>query len=257
MFSTEEYKKQKNWNETYPDGKVRLDFSSVPPWWNHFMKDIIESADLITMEKKLTTKLVTQKPIFPYPDMLFYALVLCRLEDIKVVIVGQDPYFKFENGVPQAMGLSFSVPIGTAIPSSLDNIYKNMEIYGHISKKPVHGNLEFYAAQGILFLNTALTVTENEKNSHSDIWRSFTDSIIVKLSNDLNNVVFVLWGAPALEKLNLIDGTKHCVIVSSHPSGLSCNTPLKKYLSFMANDHFGQINKYLASKNKTKIIWGI
>lgn len=257
MFSVDKYKKYKTWKETFPDCKPKIDFSVVDPSWNVFMKEIIESTDLQTLEKKLGTKMNTGKNIFPYPSLELIAFKYCRFNDLKVVIIGQDPYFKMESGVPQAMGLSFSVPIGIEIPSSLDNIYKNMIKYNHISQYPTHGNLEFYANQGCLFLNTSLTVTENEKNSHADIWISFTQSIIVKLSNDCENLVFVLWGAPALENLGLIDRTKHKVIISSHPSGLSCNNTLKSYPAFVNNDHFGQINDYLASKNKQKIIWGL
>ncbi|AYV76041.1 MAG: uracil-DNA glycosylase [Terrestrivirus sp.] len=257
MFSVSDYKQIPSWNETFPTNNVLLKFSDVHSSWYNLMKDIIESANIQKMEHELSEYVKTKKPIFPYPSLVLAAFKYTRYNDLKVVFVGQDPYFKFELGVPQAMGLAFSVPVGIAIPSSLDNIYKNMKKYGHITEIPKHGNLQFLANQGCLFLNTALTVTENEKNSHADIWSSFTDSIIVKLSNDNKNLVFVLWGAPAFEKFNLIDKKKHSVIVSSHPSGLSCNKPMKKFPAFCDNDHFGQINEYLKVNNKMQIIYGI
>lgn len=257
MFSVNDYKKIKSWQETYPTSEVILNFNNIHSSWNYFMKDIILSGDLVDIENKLSEQLKKNKNILPYPETIFWAFKFTSFNDLKVIIIGQDPYFKMEKGVPQGMGLSFSVPVGIEIPSSLDNIYKNMKKYNHISKDPDHGNLQFLANQGCLFLNTALTVAENEKNSHSEIWKQFTDSIIVKLSNEKNNLVFVLWGASAYEKYNLIDKKKHMIIVSSHPSGLSCHTPLKNYPAFNNSDHFGQINNYLNSKNIKKIIYGL
>lgn len=257
MFSVDDYKNIKSWKETYPDNKVILKFGSISTSWNGFMKDILEKTNIKELENKLSEQMKKEKSIYPYPDMLFSAFTYTNYNDVKVVIVGQDPYFKLESGVPQAMGLSFSVPVGIQVPSSLDNIYKNMLKYKHISVVPKHGNLQFLANQGCLFLNTSLSVTDNEKNSHSDIWKNFTDSIIVKLSSEKQKIVFVLWGAPAFEKYNLIDRKKHKIIVSSHPSGLSCNTPLKTYPAFNNCDHFGQINEYLKENGIQQIIYGM
>jgi uracil-DNA glycosylase len=258
MFSIEDYKELDTWNDTYPDNQILLQFSkNINLSWNLFFKDIIMSNNIKKIEDVLSDNLKAGKRIFPYPDLVFSAFNYTKYDDVKVVIVGQDPYFKLEKDVPQAMGLSFSVPLGTEIPSSLQNIYKNMLKFGHITEYPNHGNLQFIAYQGVLFLNTALTVIENEKNSHEDIWTSFTNSIIVKLSSEKENIVFVLWGAPAYKKYNLIDKKKHLVIVSSHPSGLSCHKPMQKYPAFNDNDHFGQINTYLKSYEKDKIIYGI
>jgi uracil-DNA glycosylase len=221
------------------------------------MVDIIKNCNIKKIEKALSDTLRAEKNIFPYPEMLFSAFWYTPYDQVKVVIMGQDPYFKLEQGIPLAMGLSFSVATGLDIPSSLDNVYRNLLKYNHISKKPNHGNLEFWARQGCLFLNTALTVPENEKNAHEDVWSLFTDSIIAKLSSEKENIAFVLWGGPALKKLNLIDKKKHKVIISSHPSGLSYKTPLKNYPAFADNDHFGQINNFLIEKGKQKIIYGL
>jgi uracil-DNA glycosylase len=127
--------------------------------------------------------------------------------------------------------------------------------YKHIEKSPKSGNLEFYAYQGCLFLNTSLTVTHKTPDSHTKIWEEFTNSIIGKLSSEKSNLVFVLWGAQALNKEIMIDSKKHKIIVSSHPSGYSSAKNLRKYPAFDDNDHFGQINEYLEKHKKQKIIW--
>ena len=178
----------------------------------------------------------------------------------KLIIISL-PYFNFQcvNGkkYPEAMGLSFSVPVGIPIPSSLKNIYNNAIKYDHFYEYPKHGNLEFWAYQGCLLLNTALTVKEKDKNCHSKLWSKFTNYIITKISNNHEKIVFVLWGAPALSKLDLIDTDKHAVVISSHPSGLSNNSPLGKYPPFSSIDQFGQINKLLKKFGKEEIIWQI
>lgn len=258
MFSVDDYKQKKTWFEMYPDDNVKLKITEhMDPSWNDFMSDLIKNNDINKIETELSNTLKLKKNMFPYPEMLFSAFLYTTYDNLKVVIVGQDPYFKLEKGVPQAMGLSFSVANGLAVPSSLENIYKNLVKFNHVTKQPTHGNLEFWAKQGCLHLNTALTVPENEKNAHSELWSSFTDDIITKLSNEKSDIVFVLWGGPALSKLRLIDTKKHKVIISSHPSGLSCHSPLKKYPSFANNDHFGQINNFLVEKNKNKIIFDL
>lgn len=258
MFSVESYKEKKTWLEIYPDKLVKLKFNGfIHSSWYEFIADVIKGINIVKIENGLSQTLKSGKLIFPYPEMIFSSFWYTRYDDVKVVIIGQDPYFKAERGVPYAMGLSFSVADGLEVPSSLNNIYKNLVKYKHIIKKPNHGNLEFWARQGCLLLNTTLTVPENEKNAHEDIWTAFTDSIVVKLSNEKKDIVFVLWGGPALKKLNLIDKKKHKVIISSHPSGLSCNTLLKTFPAFADNDHFGQINNYLAENKKSKIIFGL
>ncbi len=157
------------------------------------------------------------------------------------------------------MGLSFSVPIDFEIPSSLVNIYSNLVKYNHIKEKPKSGNLENWAKQGCLLLNSSLTVLDgsDNKNCHKSIWKWFTDSIIKYISNNKEHVVFVLWGSEALEKLNLIDLDKHDAVISSHPSGLSANKKLKTYSAFNDVDHFGTINNMLEKWNMKTINWNV
>ena len=159
--------------------------------------------------------------------------------------------------IPEAMGLSFSVPKKVPIPSSLQNIYKNGVKYNRFYKYPNHGNLEFWAYQGVFMLNTALTVQEGCKLSHAKSWEKFSDLVIKYISEKCQNVVFVLWGSYALSKKELIDNLKHKFVISSHPSGLSCNKKLGQYSEFNNLDQFGSVNKYLKIFGKKEIIWQI
>lgn len=182
-----------------------------------------------------------------YPDMydIFNSMKRTSLKDIKVVIIGQDPYH--EQG--QAMGLSFSVPKGQPLPPSLKNIYK--EIESEINcKMPMHGDLTGWANQGVLLLNSVLTVREHMANSHKDKgWEFFTDGIIKTVSEEQTNVVFILWGANARQKKNLIDGKKHLILESAHPS------PLSAFNGFFGCKHFILTNEYLISHGKAPIKW--
>lgn len=263
MLKKEEYN-YKPWDKKYPNNIVRLDKLYVHKSWRTMFAKEYKKEYFVKLEKYLSDCLKKTRGeinIYPYPDLLFNAFNKTPLSKIKVVILGQDPYFKNEvykgKIIPQAMGLSFSVPKGITIPSSLNNIYKNLLKYNHIKEKPTHGNLVLWAYQGCLMLNTALTVQHGHKNSHAKYWRCFTDSIISYISRKCENCVFILWGAPALEKLRLIDTREHKVIISSHPSGLSCNKPLRSYLPFTQQDHFGETNRYLKKHGKRRIRWQI
>lgn len=255
MLSLNNYK-YKSWKEKYPDGDVNLE-PDVNSTWIPLFYQLISDQRYSVIEGKLSDLVKKGVKVYPYPDLVFFAFKVTQFNKLKVVIIGQDPYFSSEEGIPQAMGLSFSVPLGIDIPSSLENIYKNMVEFGHLSSFPKHGNLEFLAYQGCLFLNTALTVTDKEKNSHAAMWKWFTDEIIKKISDGTEGIIFLLWGGPALEKLQLIDINKHDVIISSHPSGLSFSKPLKQYPPFRDNDHFGEINKLLRKQGKQEIIYGL
>jgi uracil-DNA glycosylase len=181
------------------------------------------------------------------------------MEKTRVVILGQDPYFNYElhdgEKIPQAMGLSFSVPDGFKIPSSLVNIYKNLKKYNHMDIIPTHGNLTNWANQGCLMLNTSLTVKDGEKNCHQHIWNWFTNQIIEYISLNIDHVVFILWGGNAYEKVELIDKTKHMMIISSHPSGLSANKPMKEFPAFFNEDCFGKTNEQLKKWGYEEIDW--
>ena len=190
----------------------------------------------IINKKRLTTT------IYPPKEQVFRVFDLA-LEDIKVVILGQDPY----HNPDQACGLSFSVNDGVALPKSLINIYK--ELHDDLGIKPAKtGNLEFWFKQGVFLLNAVLTVEKNSPASHSKMgWENFTDYIIENISEKNENVVFVLWGSYARSKNKLIDSSKHKIIESAHPS------PLSAYRGFFGSKVFSQINDYLDACSKKTI----
>lgn len=183
---------------------------------------------------------------YPKGSQIFAAFDHCPFENVKVVIIGQDPY----HGVNQANGLCFSVQDGIDHPPSLINIFK--EIQQDLGLPyPTSGNLERWASQGVLLLNATLTVRANQAGSHQNKgWETFTDSVIRAVSQQGNQVVFMLWGGYAKKKTALIDASKHCVLTSGHPSPLSAN---RGY--WFGNKHFSKANAYLTSVGKTQIHW--
>jgi uracil-DNA glycosylase len=183
--------------------------------------------------------------IYPPGKLIFNAFEHCTLEKLRVVILGQDPYIN----PGQAMGLSFSVPDGMPKPPSLLNIFK--EIKKETGKEiPVSGNLTHWADQGVLLLNTVLTVQAGLSNSHQGKgWEIFTDEVIQLISREKNNVVFMLWGSPARKKAALVDEKKHLILESAHPS------PMSVERGFFGNDHFVKCNQYLQSKGLNPINW--
>ncbi|KAH9549908.1 hypothetical protein CY35_10G043800 [Sphagnum magellanicum] len=184
-------------------------------------------------------------PIYPPAAKLFNAFNSCPFESVKVVILGQDPY----HGPGQAMGLCFSVPHGIKVPSSLVNIYK--EIHADIGCSiPSHGNLERWAFQGVLLLNTVLTVRDQHANSHAKKgWEPFTDAAIRAVSQQHTGIIFLLWGNSAQEKSRLIDAKAHHILKASHPSGLSAHK------GFFGCRHFSQTNKLLEKAGHLPIDW--
>ena len=212
--------------------------------------------------------LIKKNPnVFPIYKNIFNFTNYLLPNEIKVCIIGQDCYhgiFKdpeTKNYLPQAMGLSFSVPTNCKIPSSLNNIYENLLKYNHIIKRPTHGNLSFWAFQGVLLLNSALTVIKDKPNSCQNMWQFFTDELVKILSlQEEKPIIFVLWGKFAhLKKLNNIIKNQHLhkFIISSHPSGFSAHSPYREFSSFMDTDHFGLINEYLVENGDTPINWNI
>jgi uracil-DNA glycosylase len=258
MVSIKKYK-YKPWNDVFAE-EVDLERLKITTTWHDYFGQMYEHGLFNNIEKKLTEE-KNSCNIFPYPRLLFNAFNKLDFENIKVVIIGQDPYSNAEMHndklIPQAMGLSFSVPNGMQIPSSLNNIYKNQIKYGSIFKTPDNGNLQFWNIQGCLMLNTTLTVQQSRPNSHGLMWQCITDKIIKHISAELDGIVFVLWGNDALGKLKYIDLDKHHVTISSHPSGLAVNKPLKDYKPFCEVPHFEKINKYLIDDGKSPIIWQI
>lgn len=252
-LTKKDVKKLQGWNDKFPDGVVNIFVLPRHPSWDELF-EILENSPQTKIVNDALTNVLQSDPdalMYPRPDLLFNAFLLTPFKKVKVVFIGQDPYFQ----ALQAMGLSFSVPHGIPIPSSLQNILKNGKDYGHITQDTNHGNLEFWAMQGCLMINTALTVLDNQKNCHAQIWSWTTDRIIKYLSFKCDKLVFVLWGGPAFEKIKHIDQDKHEVIISSHPSGLSAHKPMKCYPAFSKLDQFGEINKILKKWGKTEIVW--
>lgn len=182
---------------------------------------------------------------FPKKDDIFAAFDFCSFNDLKVVIIGQDPY----HGENQANGLCFSVQDKVTHPPSLKNIFKEVSI--DIGKEyPESGNLEKWAKQGVLLLNATLTVRKSEAGSHQKKgWETFTDEVINQISNQKENVVFLLWGKFAERKIKLIDTRKHQVFTAPHPS------PLGAWRGWFGSKHFSKTNLFLKSINKTEIDW--
>lgn len=184
---------------------------------------------------------------YPKGNEIFKAFELTPFDEVKVIILGQDPY----HGPGQAHGLCFSVPDGVTPPPSLVNIFKEISSDLEI-EKPQTGNLTTWAKQGVLLLNATLTVRANQAGSHQGKgWEIFTDSVIKTLSNEKDNLVFLLWGNYAQNKASLIDSAKHLILKAVHPS------PLSAHRGFLGCKHFSQTNNWLFSKNLNKIDWNI
>jgi len=255
------YAQMMGWKEFMDSGRT-LDHVPYDPSWTVLFALLRKRNGYNQIYRTLSEEVKSHDRIYPKPEFLFSAFVLCPATALKVVIIGQDPYFNTEKDsanvdVPQAYGLSFSVPNNFSIPSSLQNIYANMLEFKHIDKMPKSGNLWFWAIQGCLMLNAALTVKNGIKNSHAQMWKWMTDEIIKYISTYFQNIVFVLWGADASKKIDLINQDSHHIIMSSHPSGLSFSKPMGKHPAFRDFDHFGEINRILKEHNKTPIMWKV
>lgn len=184
---------------------------------------------------------------FPPKELIFNAFNLCSFNDLKVVIIGQDPY----HGTGEANGLCFSVNDNVKIPPSLRNIFAEINSDLERIMLPTSGNLEHWAKQGVLLLNATLTVRKDEANSHKHLdWQKFTDAVIQIISNEKQHVVFLLWGGFAQKKIKFIDETKHCVLQSGHPSPLSANRGF-----WFGNKHFSKSNNYLKLNDLNEINW--
>ena len=191
--------------------------------------------------------LYKEKTVYPNPKKVFNAFDSTPLDKVKVVIIGQDPY----HGPGQAHGLSFSVESDTKIPPSLMNIYKELNLDLNISI-PRTGNLQPWADEGVLLLNTILTVEANQANSHKGLgWEKFTKAIIKVVDQELKNVVFMLWGKQAQSFLSMIDERKHHILSAPHPS------PLSAHNGFIGCKHFSKANEYLKNSGKAPINWTI
>ncbi|MDK4468433.1 uracil-DNA glycosylase [Enterococcus hirae] len=212
--------------------------------WQTILTDEFEKEYYQKLRNFLKKEYTTQKI---HPDMyhIYEALELTPYEKVKVVILGQDPY----HGVNQAHGLSFSVQPGVKIPPSLNNIYK--ELQSDLGISPVkHGNLVSWAKQGVLLLNSVLTVREGQAYSHRGKgWEILTDKIIEKLNEREKPIVFILWGKPAQEKMKMIDKSRHIILTSAHPS------PLSAHRGFLGSKPFSKTNDALMALGETPIDW--
>lgn len=212
--------------------------------WKEMLKDEFEKPYFIKLTEFVKSEYKTQL-VFPPGKEIFNAFNLCPFEMVKVVIIGQDPY----HGPEQAHGLCFSVREGIVFPPSLRNIFK--EIESDLQKPiPKSGDLSRWAQQGVLLLNATLTVRAHQAGSHQNKgWETFTDEAIKVLSEKKENIVFLLWGAYAQKKGEVIDKSKHLVLESVHPS------PLSVMRGFFGNNHFSQTNKFLESKGLSPVNW--
>ena len=184
--------------------------------------------------------------VYPPKEKIFNAFSQTPLENLKVVILGQDPY----HGKGQAQGLAFSTPSNIKNPPSMQNILKAIKLDLNKESQCNNGDLTPWAQQGVLLLNTILTVEEAKPKSHHNFgWEIFTDNIITYISSQCNNIIFLLWGAPAIAKSKLIDKNKHYILTAPHPS------PLSAYRGFFECKHFSQTNAILEQIGKTPIQW--
>jgi len=215
--------------------------------WKEILKDEFDKTYFQHVVAFLKAEKASGKIIYPPGSLIFSSFKQTPFSNVKVVIIGQDPY----HNPRQAHGLSFSVPDGIAKPPSLLNIFKELKNDLGIPI-PENGNLTKWASQGVLLLNASLTVRQNEPGSHAQIgWLQFTDQVIKKISDGKEGIVFLLWGKFAQEKQSLIDETKHFVLKAAHPSPLSANN------GFFGCKHFSKTNELLMKQHKIPVDWKI
>ena len=216
-----------------------------PSWLEH-LKEEFQKEYMLNLKKKLL-ELKNKKIIFyPQGDKIFNAFNLTPLNNVKVVILGQDPY----HGPNQAHGLCFSVPQSVKPPPSLVNIFKELESDTGKKRNYHDGNLEPWARQGVFLLNTTLTVEKSKPLSHRDYgWSEFTDRVISLISDKLENIVFILWGSFAQSKKQLIDSGSHLILTAPHPS------PLSAHRGFFGSKPFSKTNNFLHSKQIDMVNW--
>jgi uracil-DNA glycosylase len=222
-------------------------FLDKAPTWQASLSAEIEQPYMHGLKTFLRVEKDQKKIIFPHSSNWFHALETTPLDEVKVVILGQDPYHQ----PGQAHGLCFSVQPGVKVPPSLVNIYKELETDLGIAI-PDHGYLENWAKQGVLLLNAVLTVEDSNANAHQGKgWEQFTDKIISTVNEQCDHVVFMLWGSYAQKKGKMIDDQKHLVLKAPHPS------PLSAYRGFFGCKHFSHANSYLVDKGKDIVDWNV
>ncbi|OGZ08117.1 MAG: uracil-DNA glycosylase [Candidatus Lloydbacteria bacterium RIFCSPHIGHO2_02_FULL_54_17] len=216
----------------------------IAPAWEPLLQEEFAQAYFRELREKVRMAYLKDR-VFPHPSRMFRAFELCAPKDVRVVILGQDPYHT--PGV--ADGLAFSSFFKNPVPPSLENIYNEIEAeFGCVC--PRTPELTHWAEQGVLLLNASLTVLAGRANSHADLgWHEFTDAVIGVVSRECDHVVFLLWGNYARQKRPLIDASKHLVLESPHPS------PLSAHKGFFGNDHFKKANEYLEKNGRKSIDW--
>lgn len=219
-------------------------FESFPKAWSALLREEARKEYLFLLEKKIE-EAYASSICFPPKEKIFEAFTLCVPKEVKVVILGQDPY----HGVGEAHGLAFSVRQGIKTPPSLRNIFKELESEFGIDLTRTT-DLTAWANQGVFLMNSVLTVEKDKAGSHSKCgWEEFTNAVISFISKENEHVVFVLWGDYARKKKNLIDSTKHAVIESAHPS------PLSSYRGFFGSKPFSKVNEQLSVWGKEEVRW--
>jgi len=217
----------------------------IDPSWKMVLNNEFNKPYFTQLKEFLQSEKAAGKIIFPKGSEMFNAFNLCPFEEVKVVILGQDPY----HGVGQAHGLCFSVPDGIPKPPSLVNIFK--ELQQDLNQEiPKSGNLESWARQGVLLLNSILTVAASQAASHQGKgWEIFTDAVIHALNEHKDQLVFMLWGNYAIKKSSFVDRKKHLVLTAPHPS------PLSAYQGFLGCKHFSKCNEWLQNHDMKPISW--
>ena len=228
--------------------KERIMTEEMESSWKGILGDEFHKEYMIRLLEFLENEQQNDRIIYPPIQFIFNAFNHTPFDKVKIVILGQDPY----HGSQQAHGLSFSVQKGVPIPPSLQNLYKELDSDIPEFRTPPHGDLTGWADQGVLLLNTTLTVEGSKPASHQKRgWEIFTDKVITELSERRSGLIFMLWGKFAQTKTALIDGSKHYILTAAHPS------PLSAYNGFFGCRHFSKANAYLASQGLTEINWQI
>lgn len=213
--------------------------------WEDVLAPHLQTESMNQLRQFLASEAKAGKTIYPAQKHVFRAFQSLPFNEVKVVVLGQDPY----HGPDQAEGLSFSVPAGVKVPPSLKNIYK--ELVTDVGfQMPNHGHLMPWVEQGVLLLNTVMTVEASKAGSHQKRgWELFTDAVIQEVNARLDNVVFLLWGAPARKKATMLDSSRHCILEAPHPS------PLSAHRGFLGCQHFSKTNEYLRANQRNPINW--
>jgi uracil-DNA glycosylase len=229
----------------------RTALATLPSCWQAAIGAEFEQPSMAALAEFLATERAAGKTIFPPEPLVFVALRRTPLDAAKAVILGQDPY----HAPGQAMGLSFSVPPGVRIPPSLRNIHKELQADCGITP-PAHGCLTAWADQGVLLLNTALTVEQGRAGSHARAgWHAFTDRVIQAVNAQAAPVAFLLWGGHARKKVTMLDGTRHLVLESDHPSPLAAARAATSPAPFAGARPFSRTNDFLRGRGREPIDW--